>query len=268
MRVAVVGATGQVGTVMRSVLVERAFPVDDVRFFASARSAGRRLALAGARGRRRGRRDRRLRRASTSPCSRAGPPPRGSWPPGSPRPAPSSSTTPRPGGWTPTSRWSSPRSTPAPSARSPRGSSPTPTARPWWPCRCSSRCTTRPGCARLVVSTYQAVSGAGLAGVARARGAAGQDGRRRRRPHLRRRGASTSRRRRCSPDAVAHNVLPAGRPLGRRRLGRDQRGAEVPRREPQDPRASPTWRSSCTCVRVPVFTGHSPLHRSPSSSGR
>src|ERR1700722_1069166 len=43
MRVAVVGATGQVGTVMRSVLAERAFPVDDIRFFASARSAGTRL---------------------------------------------------------------------------------------------------------------------------------------------------------------------------------------------------------------------------------
>jgi aspartate-semialdehyde dehydrogenase len=43
MRVAVVGATGQVGSVMRTVLVERGFPVDDVRFFASERSAGRRL---------------------------------------------------------------------------------------------------------------------------------------------------------------------------------------------------------------------------------
>jgi aspartate-semialdehyde dehydrogenase len=43
MRVAVVGATGQVGTVMRGMLVERAFPVDDIRFLASARSAGSRL---------------------------------------------------------------------------------------------------------------------------------------------------------------------------------------------------------------------------------
>jgi aspartate-semialdehyde dehydrogenase len=43
MRVGVVGATGQVGTVMRSVLAERAFPLDDIRYFASARSAGRRL---------------------------------------------------------------------------------------------------------------------------------------------------------------------------------------------------------------------------------
>jgi aspartate-semialdehyde dehydrogenase len=43
MRIAVVGATGQVGTVMRSVLAERSFPLDDIRFFASARSAGTRL---------------------------------------------------------------------------------------------------------------------------------------------------------------------------------------------------------------------------------
>jgi aspartate-semialdehyde dehydrogenase len=40
MRVAVVGATGQVGTVMREILRERAFPVDEIRFFASSRSAG------------------------------------------------------------------------------------------------------------------------------------------------------------------------------------------------------------------------------------
>jgi aspartate-semialdehyde dehydrogenase len=42
-RVAVIGATGQVGTVIRSILVERSFPADDVRFLASARSVGRRL---------------------------------------------------------------------------------------------------------------------------------------------------------------------------------------------------------------------------------
>jgi aspartate-semialdehyde dehydrogenase len=38
--VAVVGATGQVGTVMRRLLDEREFPMQQVRFFASARSAG------------------------------------------------------------------------------------------------------------------------------------------------------------------------------------------------------------------------------------
>jgi aspartate-semialdehyde dehydrogenase len=38
--VAVVGATGQVGAVMRRLLDERDFPLESVRFFASARSAG------------------------------------------------------------------------------------------------------------------------------------------------------------------------------------------------------------------------------------
>lgn len=43
--VAVVGATGQVGRVMRTLLEERNFPADTVRFFASARSAGQELAF-------------------------------------------------------------------------------------------------------------------------------------------------------------------------------------------------------------------------------
>ncbi len=47
MRVAVVGATGQVGEEMRAILAERRFPADEVRFFASARSAGRVLPWAG-----------------------------------------------------------------------------------------------------------------------------------------------------------------------------------------------------------------------------
>ncbi|MBF1141035.1 MAG: aspartate-semialdehyde dehydrogenase, partial [Thermobifida sp.] len=38
--VAVVGATGQVGRVMRTLLEERNFPVETIRFFSSARSAG------------------------------------------------------------------------------------------------------------------------------------------------------------------------------------------------------------------------------------
>ena len=41
--IAVVGATGQVGRVMRTILAEREFPADTVRFFASPRSAGKKL---------------------------------------------------------------------------------------------------------------------------------------------------------------------------------------------------------------------------------
>lgn len=39
--IGIVGATGQVGVAMRQILLERNFPADEVRFFASARSAGK-----------------------------------------------------------------------------------------------------------------------------------------------------------------------------------------------------------------------------------
>ena len=42
-RIGIVGATGQVGGVMREILVERDFPADELRLFASSRSAGRSL---------------------------------------------------------------------------------------------------------------------------------------------------------------------------------------------------------------------------------
>ncbi|KGN34628.1 aspartate-semialdehyde dehydrogenase [Knoellia sinensis KCTC 19936] len=48
MRVGVFGATGQVGGVMRALLEERGFPVDEIRYFASARSAGTTLPWKGA----------------------------------------------------------------------------------------------------------------------------------------------------------------------------------------------------------------------------
>ncbi len=46
-RVGVVGATGQVGSVMRAILAERDFPIAEIRFFASARSAGSTLSFDG-----------------------------------------------------------------------------------------------------------------------------------------------------------------------------------------------------------------------------
>ncbi len=45
--IGVVGATGQVGQVMRALLEERDFPATNVRFFASARSQGRKLPFRG-----------------------------------------------------------------------------------------------------------------------------------------------------------------------------------------------------------------------------
>ena len=46
-RIGVVGATGQVGTVVRQLLSDRAFAIDELRFFASSRSAGTMLTFEG-----------------------------------------------------------------------------------------------------------------------------------------------------------------------------------------------------------------------------
>jgi aspartate-semialdehyde dehydrogenase len=46
-RIGVVGATGQVGAVVRQLLEERNFPIDEIRFFASARSAGKVIPFSG-----------------------------------------------------------------------------------------------------------------------------------------------------------------------------------------------------------------------------
>ena len=47
MRVGLMGATGMVGTEMLRTLEERAFPVSELRVYASPRSAGRKLAFSG-----------------------------------------------------------------------------------------------------------------------------------------------------------------------------------------------------------------------------
>src|ERR1700754_2458196 len=46
-RLGVVGATGQVGAVVRALLDEREVPISEIRFFASARSAGTTLPFRG-----------------------------------------------------------------------------------------------------------------------------------------------------------------------------------------------------------------------------
>ena len=46
-RIGIVGATGQVGVAMRQILEQRDFPLSEIRFFASARSAGTVLPYAG-----------------------------------------------------------------------------------------------------------------------------------------------------------------------------------------------------------------------------
>ncbi len=47
MNIAIFGATGQVGTVMRTLLEERNFPVDRIRYFASPKSVGKVLSWKG-----------------------------------------------------------------------------------------------------------------------------------------------------------------------------------------------------------------------------
>ena len=96
---------------MRAILAERNFPVDEIRYFASARSAGTTLPWKGERDHRRGRGDRRSDRARHRPVLRRRARRRASSRRGSPRPASSSSTTRRRGGWIRTCRWSSARST-------------------------------------------------------------------------------------------------------------------------------------------------------------
>jgi len=43
LRVGIVGATGMVGELMRAILEERNFPIESIRFFATARSAGKKI---------------------------------------------------------------------------------------------------------------------------------------------------------------------------------------------------------------------------------
>ena len=119
------------------------------------------------------------------------------------------------------------------------------------------RCTTRPACAASIVSTYQAVSGSGLAGAA---GAGQPDPRGRRAGHAR---ARARRLRRDVPGAGQvrreHRVRrhPA-RGLDRRgRAERDRRGAEAAPRVAQDPRHPRPAASRAPACACPVFTGHS-----------
>ena len=108
MRVGIVGATGLVGELMLSILAERQFPVESLRLFASARSAGRSLQWKGA--------AIAVEDASTADYAgldvvffSAGARPPASWRRSSRLRVPWSSTIRRPGAWIPTFRSWSPR---------------------------------------------------------------------------------------------------------------------------------------------------------------
>jgi aspartate-semialdehyde dehydrogenase len=138
---------------------------------------------------------------------------------------------------------------------SPRGLWPIPTAPPWWPSRCSSPCTTRRGSRRIVVSTYQAVSGGGVEAVR----------------ELAEQLAKTVDRAQdltfdgsavdfppasVYPVPIAHNVIPLQFKIvddGSLETDEEQKY----RNESRKILGLPDLAVTCTCVRVPVFTGHS-----------
>jgi aspartate-semialdehyde dehydrogenase len=254
MRVGVVGATGQVGTVMLSILDERGFALDDLRLFASSRSAGRRIHFQG-------------RQVVVEDAATADPA-------GldlalfSGGAAASSELAPRfaaagaividnSSAWRmdPEVPLVVPEVNAAALASIPKGIVANP------------NCTTmvampvlRPlheeaGLERLIVATYQAVSGSGLAGVAEleeqllksVEGAAALtfDG-----------GAVEYPAFDVFPDVIAHNVIPmAGHLVGD---GSNESSEEQKfRNESRKILGIPDLAVTCTCVRVPVFTGHS-----------
>ena len=238
MRIGIVGATGQVGGVMRRILAERQFPVDQLRLFASARSAGRTLPWADAEITRGGRRHGRLHRVSTSSCS---PPARASslryWPRGWPRPGAVVIDN--------SSAWRMDPDVPLVVARGEpaRGRRPAQGHHRQPELHDDGRdAGARPlhddaGLIAMVATTYQAVSGAGLAGVAEL------DEQTRRWPTGPPRssfdGAAVEfPAPRSFPRPIAFNVLPLAGSIVDDGTRRDRRGAETAQREPQDPRAS------------------------------
>jgi aspartate-semialdehyde dehydrogenase len=253
-RLAVVGATGQVGGVMLRLLLERGFPVSDIRLLASSRSAGSTLTWAG--------REVTVEEATTAD------------PAGIDIALFSAGAS--------TSRALAPRFAEA-------GALVVDNSSAWRmdpdvPLVVSEvnpgalrdarkgiianpNCTTmaampvlkplhdEAGLVRLVASTYQAVSGSGVAGVNELAGqvaAVGDRG-----PLLAHDGSSVPM---PAPDKyvapIAFNVLPlAGSLVDDGSLETDEE--QKLRNESRKILAIPELRVSGTCVRVPVFTGHS-----------
>jgi aspartate-semialdehyde dehydrogenase len=254
MRVGVVGATGQVGTVMLSILEERRFPVDELRVFASSRSVGRRIGFEG-------------REVVVEDAMTADPAGldvalfsigAGASKELAPKFAASGAVV-----IDNSSAWRMdpdvPLVVPEVNASTLGAIRKGIVANP--------NCTTmvampvlKPlhdaaGLKRLIVATYQAVSGSGLAGVAElddqlvnvADGAAALtfDG-----------GAVEFPSASVFPDVIAHNVLPIAGHLvddGSNETSEEQKFRNESRKILELPDLAVT----CTCVRVPVFTGHS-----------
>jgi aspartate-semialdehyde dehydrogenase len=254
MRIGIVGATGQVGGVMRQVLAEREFPVERLRLFASARSAGRTLPW--------GRGEVTVEDAAAADYSgldivlfSAG---KGISKELAPRVAASGAVV-----IDNSSAWRMDPEVPLvvaevnphTLARRPKGIVANP------------NCTTmaampvlRPlheeaGLTAMVATTYQAVSGAGLAGVAELQDQVAKVGERAR--ELTFDGEAVAYPEpQVFPEPIAFNVVPlAGSIVGDGSLETDEE--QKLRNESRKILEIPELRVSGTCVRVPVFTGHS-----------
>ncbi len=254
MRIGVFGATGQVGRVLRSVLAERAFPADDVRFFASSRSAGTRLPWAGG--------EVVVEDADTADlsgldialCSTGA--------------TASRRLAPRIAGAGAvvvdnTSAWRMDPDVPlvvpevnaAALAAIPKGIVANPNCTTMVAMPVLKALHDEAGLVAMVVATYQAVSGAGLAGVTELAEqlAKSVD----RAPELTFDGQAVEL---PAPETfaapIAHNVVPlAGRVVDDGSLETDEE--QKYRNESRKILDLPDLAVTCTCVRVPVFTGHS-----------
>ncbi len=253
-RVGVFGATGQVGQVMRSILAERAFLVDEIRFFGSARSAGTKLSWHGEPVVVEDSATADLRGLEIALCSTGAAASRDL----APRIAASGATV-----VDNTSAWRMDPQVPLVVAEvNPEALSSIPKG-----IVANPNCTTmaampvlKPlhdlaGLRRLVVASYQAVSGAGRAGVSELEDQLGKTA-----DHAT--GLTFDGRAVDFPSPVtfaapiAHNVVPlAGALVDDGSLETDEE--QKYRNESRKILGIPDLAVTCTCVSVPVFTGHS-----------
>ncbi len=254
MRVGIVGATGQVGSVMRAVLDERDFPVDELRVFASSRSAGRILEYRGT--------PLTVEDSATADPSgldialfSSG---AGASLQLAPRFAAAGAVViDNSAAWRmdPDVPLVVPEVNEADLGTIPRGIVANPNCTTMVAMPVLKPLHDEAGLTRLVVATYQAVSGAGLAGVAELESQLHKS--------ADRAAALTFDGRAVDlppavvfPDTIAHNVLPLAGHLTDGGSGETTEEVKF-RDESRKILGIPRLPVACTCVRVPVFTGHS-----------
>jgi aspartate-semialdehyde dehydrogenase len=254
--VGVFGATGQVGGVMRRLLAERDLPIDRIRYFASARSAGRTLEWRGG--------EVEVEDAATAEFagidialfSAGGATSREL----APRVAAAGATV-----IDNSSAWRMdpevplvvPEVNPDALDNIPKGIVANPNCTTMVAMPVLKPLDREAGLRRLVVSTYQAVSGAGLAGVDELAGQVEAGGGADKIAALTHDGAAVSLP--SGPkfaETIAYNVIPlAGNEVDDGSLETDEE--QKLRNESRKILGIPDLVVSGTCVRVPVFTGHS-----------